>query len=114
MNEITQADFDKLFEWLDKATPQELIAELDKRKHLVNAHEKVFTPYYNCDYVYIVSQKDKDHNWNKLCKSQYLWWDTEKEAINWLNGQPDWFQRSNAVFKCLMCLSEIEKIYEVI
>jgi hypothetical protein len=61
---------------------------------------------------YLVSQKDRNGEWNKLCKSQELWWYDEKDAVEWLKKQPDWFQVCNAVFKITTEFEKIEKVFD--
>ena len=62
--------------------------------------------------IYIVSQKARGGDWHKWVKSQDRWWYSENEAIEWLKTQPDWLQVSNAVFKILITVDRVEKIFD--
>jgi len=62
------------------------------------------------EYVYIISQKDSDGNFNKIVKSQERWWLTYKEAEDWFNTQEDWFKPFNAIFEVKMTFTNIKKI----
>lgn len=62
--------------------------------------------------IYIVSQKSGDGSFNKLVKSQEKWWYDEKDAIAWLKSQDEWFQIFNAVFRIVIDIDEVEKVYD--
>ncbi len=60
--------------------------------------------------IFVVSQKYIGGGWNKLAKSQELFWWSESQAKNWLEDQPDWFRQANAVFKLLINIEKVEKV----
>jgi hypothetical protein len=62
--------------------------------------------------IYIVSQKTKDGDFNKLAKSQEQWWYSKQEAVDWLAKKEDWFRKGNAVFKVIIEITKIEKVYD--
>lgn len=68
---------------------------------------------YACEEIYIVSQKDRNGDFNKLCKSQERWWYSAKEAQTWLDSQPDYLRVSNAVFKLIINLDSAIKVADL-
>lgn len=64
----------------------------------------------DCEDVFIVSQTCSNGEWNKIVKSQNIWWYSEKEAQEWLDEQEDWFRASNKVFSVRMELRDIKRV----
>lgn len=62
--------------------------------------------------IYIISQKYSDGGFNKIAKSQELWWYSAHEAIAWLKKTEPWFQIANAVFKVTIDDDQIEKVFD--
>lgn len=62
--------------------------------------------------IYLVSQKDRDGNWNKLVKSQEHFWFDQKEAIDYIKNQPEWHQPCLAVFAVEITINSATKIFD--
>jgi hypothetical protein len=62
--------------------------------------------------IYLISQKDREGEWNKLVKSQEQWWYSPEEALKFFNKQEKWFQDCNAIFEVEIDINNVQKIHD--